>query len=77
MSNKKRRTAKATSSFIEEATKLDGMHPHDFLRAVMNSKHVTIQGRKYRPTFEQRMSAAEHLSAALEGRTIPEKNDDL
>jgi hypothetical protein len=67
--------SKPSSSFIEEATKLDGMHPHEFLLAVMGSKHVSIHGIKHEPTFEQRVSATEHLSAALQGRKTPEEDD--
>lgn len=71
----KRPPRRPNSTFIEEA-KLDGMHPHDFLRAVMRAEHILINGVQHRPTFEQRLRAAESLSAALEDRTVPDKDDD-
>jgi hypothetical protein len=72
----KRSPRRKASPFIEHA-ELERMHPHEFLLAVMRCKHVLINGVKYEPTLAQRMSAAGRLSAVLEGRTVPEKDDDF
>ena len=60
-------SSEPSSSFVNQATKVDAVHPHEFLLAVVGHRFIEINGQRYEPTSAQRLKAAEHLAAALAG----------